>query len=121
MEHMIKREKMANNNAALAHPGAMSESKEAGVPKNQVSLGTNLLVKNFEKIISRFEERDPVFHSVSRAKIDSLHKIHRATPPPGSYNPKIDNFKVRSQSQQARAYPRISMINRSSMASPMGE
>jgi hypothetical protein len=59
-----------------------------GQPTKAVSLGTTLLMKNFDRIISRFEEKDPVFHAVSRSKIESLGQTLRETPPPGRYNPK---------------------------------
>ena len=49
------------------------------------------MIRNFEQIVQRFQEHDPVFNSVSRAKIDSLTKSEN--PAPGTYNPRSDTFK----------------------------
>jgi hypothetical protein len=53
-------------------------------------------MKNFEKIIQRFEEKDPVFHSISRQKIDEMNMSLKDTPPPGLYYPKqYDSFIIK--------------------------
>ena len=66
LHHMIKREKVASG----GQPVAVSAN---GQPVKTVSLGTTLLMRHFDRIIQRFEEHDPVFHAVSRAKLEARH------------------------------------------------
>jgi hypothetical protein len=52
-------------------------------------------MKNFDRILTRFEEHDPVFSSITREKIDQLNmKAVLETPAPGTYNPKNETFKI---------------------------
>lgn len=104
---MIKREKLSQttlnasafkSDSLLPGGGGGGGSGSSGAPSSSLasaSLGTNLLMKNFDSIISRFKEKDPIFHSVSRSKLDSMYQSHKVTPPPGTYDPKVpDTFKV---------------------------
>lgn len=77
-----------------------------------LNAGTNLIMKNFNNIISRFEERDPVFNSISRAHIDHIAKNNRETPPIGTYNLQSENFRstVRSHTAQGTHKTRREMM-----------
>jgi len=60
---MVKREKIATKpdlSQAIGNPEKLTQ------PVRSVPLGTTILVKNFDKIITRFEEHDPVFNSITR-------------------------------------------------------
>ena len=59
---MIKREKIA----AKPDASASMNIDSAPIPVRSLPIGTSLLVKNFDKIITRFEEHDPVFNSITR-------------------------------------------------------
>jgi hypothetical protein len=60
LETMVKREKIATKPDATGNPEKLAQ------PVRSVPLGTTLLVRNFDKIITRFEEHDPVFNSITR-------------------------------------------------------
>ena len=63
VESMVKREKIATK-----PEGALGGSNpdQPPQPVRSIPLGTTLLVRNFDKIISRFEDHDPVFNSITR-------------------------------------------------------
>ena len=64
LETQIKREKIA------AKPAPTDGNTAEAPVLRSVPIGTTLLVKNFDKIMTRFEEHDPVFSSITRQKID---------------------------------------------------
>lgn len=98
VESMVKREKIATKpEAALGGIGPDQPAQ----PVRSIPLGTTLLVRNFEKIISRFEDHDPVFNSITREQIDKqFFRSAIETPAPGQYNPRNDTFRVEKKKER---------------------
>ena len=86
------------NNAAIASGDPASPNQ----PSKTVGLGTSLLMRNFEMIVSRFEEHDPIFDAVSRLKLESLNKSMKDNPAPGTYNPKLNTFKSHRRTESKK-------------------
>jgi hypothetical protein len=100
VESMVKREKIATK-----PEGALGASNpdQPPQPVRSIPLGTTLLVRNFDKIISRFEDHDPVFNSISREQIDKqFYRSAIETPAPGQYNPRNDTFRVEKKKEHKK-------------------
>lgn len=78
-------------------------------------------MRNFDKVIQRFEEHDPVFSSITREKIDALNmKSALETPNPGTYNPKSENFKIMEERPKFAKNERRGPISKSIVGTPGG-
>jgi hypothetical protein len=86
-----------------------------------IPLGTTILMRNFDKVIQRFEEHDPVFSSITRDKIDQLNmKCALETPKPGTYNPKNETFKILEEKPQLVKKERRGAFSKSIVGTPAG-
>ena len=86
-----------------------------------IPLGTTILMRNFDKVIQRFEEHDPVFSSITREKIDQLNmKSALETPNPGTYNPKSETFKILEEKPMFAKQERRTNVSKSIVGTPGG-